>query len=135
TKVIAVDAVGSVLFGDQPKKRLIPGHGSAAPMPLYYDGLEDHHVLVTDLDCVVGCRRLVKKEGVFVGGSSGAVISGITKLQDMIPNGADVVAIICDRGGRYLDTVYNNEWVTKHFGDVGHLWEDQPQKAVEGAEI
>ena len=29
TKVIAVDAVGSVIFGDEQKKRLIPGHGAA----------------------------------------------------------------------------------------------------------
>ncbi|MGB1241455.1 MAG: 2,3-diaminopropionate biosynthesis protein SbnA [Chitinophagales bacterium] len=135
TKVIAVDAVGSVLFGDTPKKRLIPGHGSAAPMPLYYNGLENQHILVTDLDCIVGCRTLIKKEGVFAGGSSGAVISGITKLQNIIPDGADVVAIVCDRGGRYLDTVYSNEWVAKHFGNVAHLWKTQSKKTLEEVEI
>lgn len=136
TKVIAVDAIGSVLFGDKPKKRLIPGHGSAAPMPLYYEGLEDQHILVSDLDCIVGCRKLVKREGIFVGGSSGAVMSGITKLQNLIPDNATVVAIVCDRGGRYLDTVYNNDWVQEHFGEVAHLWERRAtsQKINEEAE-
>lgn len=129
TRVIAVDAVGSVLFGDTPKKRLIPGHGSAAPMPLYYDGLEDQHILVSDVDCIVGCRRLIKNEGVFAGGSSGAVFSGITKLQDIIPSGANVVAIVCDRGGRYLETVYNDTWVEKNFGDVAHLWREEEMMA------
>lgn len=32
TKVIAVDAVGSVIFGGERKKRLIPGHGAAMDM-------------------------------------------------------------------------------------------------------
>ncbi len=122
TKIVAVDAIGSVLFGDSPKKRLIPGHGSAAPMPLYYKGLEDRHILVSDLDCVVGCRRLIRSEGLFVGGSSGAIMSGITKLKETIPQGATCVAIVCDRGERYLNTVYNNEWVMEHFGEVTHLW-------------
>ncbi|HAI40729.1 MAG TPA: 2,3-diaminopropionate biosynthesis protein SbnA, partial [Maribacter sp.] len=31
TKIIAVDAVGSVLFGGPPLKRLIPGHGAGVP--------------------------------------------------------------------------------------------------------
>jgi cysteine synthase A len=28
-----------------------------------------------------------------------------------------------DRGERYLDTIYSDEWVMEHFGDVFSLWE------------
>jgi cysteine synthase A len=34
------------------------------------------------------------------------------------------VAILCDRGERYLDTVYSDDWVTEHFGSVSDLWKD-----------
>lgn len=41
TKIIAVDAVGSVIFGTKRGKRLIPGHGAAVVPALYYDGIAD----------------------------------------------------------------------------------------------
>lgn len=116
TKVIGVDARGSVIFGDKPQKRLIPGHGASVMPPHYQSGLEDDFVLVSDLDCVVGCRRLVHREGVFCGGSSGAVIAGIQKTMPFIPAGATVVGIFPDRGDRYLDTIYSDRWVENHFG-------------------
>lgn len=71
TSIFAVDARGSVIFGGQPAKRLIPGHGAAGRPELYRGDLADECVWVTDLDCVVGCRRLVHSEAVLAGGSSG----------------------------------------------------------------
>ena len=38
TKVFAVDAEGSVIFGGQPAKRLIPGHGAARRPPPFFAG-------------------------------------------------------------------------------------------------
>ena len=122
TKVIGVDAKGSVIFGDKPKKRLIPGHGAATMPPHYCPGLEDDFVLVSDLDCVIGCRKLILREGIFVGGSSGAVISGIEKMQHQIPPGSTVACILCDQGVRYLDTIFSDDWVEEHFGEVSHNW-------------
>ena len=111
TKVIAVDAVGSVIFGTKRGKRLIPGHGAAVVPALYYDGIADDFIQVTDSDCVIGCRKLLKKEGIFAGGSTGAIVSGIEKYMVNIPEDSSVVFIIHDRGERYLDTVYSDEWI------------------------
>lgn len=121
TKVIAVDAIGSVIFGDTPKPRLVPGHGAGVVPPHYQSGLEDEHILVSDLDCVLGCRRLVKQEAIFSGGSAGAVMSAIMKLENELAPGSTCVAILADRGGRYLDTIYNDEWVKTNFGEIEHL--------------
>jgi cysteine synthase A len=123
--IIAVDAQGSVIFGDTPRPRLIPGHGAGQMPQLYYPGLETTHILASDLDCVVGCRRLLRREAIFAGGSSGAVLSSIDKMQTEIPDGARCVAIICDRGERYMDTIYSDSWVSAHFGDVSHLWQQE----------
>jgi 2,3-diaminopropionate biosynthesis protein SbnA len=122
TKMYAVDALGSVIFGGQEKKkRLIPGHGAAIRPDLFDERLADRCVHVTDIDCVVGCRRLVKYESILAGGSSGAVLSAIDQVRHEIPSGATCVAILPDRGERYLDTIYSDEWVEKHFGPLPQI--------------
>jgi len=118
TKVIAVDAVGSVIFGGHKAKRLIPGHGAAVRPNLYRLGMAFECIHVTDLDCVIGCRRLVEREAILAGGSSGAVLTAFERIQHRIPSGANCVMIFPDRGERYLDTIYSDSWVEEHFGDI-----------------
>jgi cysteine synthase A len=118
TKVIAVDAAGSVIFGGEKGVRLIPGHGASRVPELYKPGLEHRHIKVTDRDCVEGCYRLLRREAIFAGGSSGGVATAVYSLRGQIPPGARCVAILCDRGERYLDTVYSRGWVSGHFGDT-----------------
>lgn len=119
TKIIAVDAKGSVIFGDKRGKRLIPGHGAARVPELFQPGLESEVIHSTDIECILGCRHLLRTEAILAGGSSGAVISAIDKKRKEIPAGAICAAILCDRGERYLDTVYSETWVMDHFGDIG----------------
>jgi cysteine synthase A len=121
TKVIAVDAVGSVIFGGKPGKRLIPGHGSARVPELFKPSLANKHVQVSDLECVISCHLLLREEAILAGGSSGGVISAIHKMLPKIPPNSTCVAILCDRGERYLDTIYSQDWVSKHFGDISHF--------------
>ncbi len=125
TKIMAVDAVGSVIFGGKPAKRLLPGHGAGRRPELYHASLADECIHVTDLDCVVGCRRLVQSEAILAGGSSGGVLMAVDHVRHRIPRGATCVAIFHDRGERYLDTIYSDDWVDEHFGDVSELWQDQ----------
>lgn len=53
-------------------------------------------------------RRLAKEEGIFCGVSSGGAVAGALRLSQEIEN-ATIVAIICDRGDRYLSTGIYNE--------------------------
>lgn len=122
TRIIAVDAVGSVIFGGKKAKRLIPGHGASMSPALYRDGLVHDSILVPDIDCVVGCHRLVDEEALLAGGSSGAIISAIERYAPNLFPGAVCAAILPDRGERYLDTIFNDEWIKEHFGDIEHLW-------------
>lgn len=124
TRIIAVDAQGSVIFGGPKAKRLIPGHGASMVPELFRKDLADECVHVTDLDCVVGCHRLVQEEAVLAGGSSGAVVHAVERLLPQFSYGANCVAILPDRGERYLDTIYSPQWVREHFGEITHLWQE-----------
>lgn len=118
TRIIAVDAEGSVIFGGNPGRRLIPGHGASRVPELYQPDLEDAHLQVSDLDCVTGCYQLLHREAIFAGGSSGGLISAIARMRDEIPAGSNCVMILCDRGDRYLDTVYSRKWVEESLGQI-----------------
>jgi cysteine synthase A len=97
--------------------------------------MADRCVSVSDLDCVVGCRRLVGREAILAGGSSGGVLMAIEQIKGEIASGSTCVAIFPDRGERYLHTIYSDSWVREHFGDVSHLWqsgemEDQQARSM-----
>jgi cysteine synthase B len=66
---------------------------------------------VIDMDQVSAehtMRRLASEEGIFAGVSSGGAVAGALLLSEQVSN-AVIVAIICDRGDRYLSTgVYSN---------------------------
>ncbi len=117
TRIYAVDAVGSVIFGGKKGKRLIPGHGSGITPILYKEGLAHRQIAVSDFDCVAGCRRLLEREGLLAGGSSGAAFMGFMQTRDEIPPGATCVILFPDRGDRYLDTIFSDAWVTAQFGN------------------
>lgn len=123
TKIYAVDAKGSVIFGGQSARRLIPGHGAAVIPELYQNDLADSCVHVSDVDCVVGCRRLVRSEAILAGGSSGGIVMAVEEVRSTIPDDANCVLLFADRGERYIDTIYSDAWVTEHFGAISHLWE------------
>src|SRR5919204_4225934 len=102
TKIFAVDAHGSVIFGGQPAERLIPGHGAARRPELYRADLADECVWVTDLDCVVGCRRLVHSEAILAGGSSGGVVMAVEKGEEEKTGREKWGVIFFESGGHEL---------------------------------
>jgi cysteine synthase A len=109
TKVIAVDAVGSVTFGESAGPRHIPGLG-ASRRPEIADLHEPHTVVhVAERDAVLACRRLLDDHGLLAGGSTGSVIAAVEQYP--FPAGSSVVAISPDLGDRYVDTLYDPAWV------------------------
>lgn len=111
-RVVAVDAAGSVIFnGAQPRKRDLPGIGSSRTPELLCEEEIDDVLYVDDYDSARGCRELLLGEGILAGGSSGAVIAAVQRLAPELPEGARVVTILPDRGERYMDLVYDDEWM------------------------
>lgn len=113
-RVVAVDAVGSIIFGAPAGPREIPGIGSSRVPELLDTTLIDTIMHVSDWEAVQGCRQLVTTEGILAGGSSGSVITAIHKLLATLSGPQRILTILPDRGERYLDTVYNDAWVVQH---------------------
>lgn len=115
-KIVVADSPGSVIFKGTRGKRLIPGHGAGVRPSLYQNGLADRCIQVTDLESVIGCRRLLSTEALLVGGSSGATFMAVSKIADEIPPGSICVMLFPDRGDRYLDTIFSDSWVAQNLG-------------------
>lgn len=116
TQIIAVDAVGSVIFGGAKGTRQFPGLGAAVAPLINRVELIDRITYVTESECVATCRELVRTEAIMAGASSGGVLSAIQAMhhRNEMTDGAVCVAILPDRGERYMDTVYNDDWVLRH---------------------
>ena len=84
----------------------IPGirRWSPAYLPEIYDAVRVDQVLdISQQESEHTMRRLAAEEGIFCGVSSGGAIAGALRLSKEVSN-AVIVAIICDRGDRYLST-------------------------------
>ena len=116
-RVVAVDSVGSVTFGGEPGRRMIPGLGMNVRPPMLDESYVDEVVRVEEADTIRTCHRLAGS-GFLFGGSTGTVVSGAMGWLAM--NGSEdvtAVAIAPDFGERYLDTVYQENWVQDLYGD------------------
>lgn len=115
TRITAVDSEGSVTFGFPPGPRLVPGLGTSRKPEICQVAAPDDIVIVSESDAIRACRSFARK-GIFLGGSSGAVLAAVSRMSGQIPPGSRVVAISPDLGDRYADTVYSDDWVVRHFG-------------------
>jgi cysteine synthase A len=120
-RVVAVDSVGSVTFGGPAGRRMLPGLGSGIRPPLLDESLVDEVVRVDEADTIRACHRLARR-GFLFGGSTGTVVSGA--MSWLARHGAGhygagphtAVAIAPDLGERYLDTVYQTNWIEAIYG-------------------
>src|SRR6266540_2618278 len=78
-RIIAADTQGSVIFGDAPRKRHIPGVGSSVVPPLLAQARIDDVVLIPERETVAACRELLAAHGLFVGGSSGTAYAALQR--------------------------------------------------------
>ncbi len=101
------------VIGLQPAEgSQIPGirRWPAAYLPAIFEPARVDRVLdVTQQEALVMMRRLAREEGICCGVSSGGAVAGALRVAAEIKQGV-VVAIICDRGDRYLSTgVFSDE--------------------------
>ena len=95
------------IIGLQPEDGAsIPGirRWPEAYLPKIFDAARVDQVLdISQQEAEDTMRALAREEGIFCGVSSGGAIAAALKLSGQVENSV-IVAIICDRGDRYLST-------------------------------
>jgi cysteine synthase B len=95
------------IIGLQPQEGAsIPGirRWPAAYMPSIFDAAKvDQTLDISQQAAEQTMRRLAREEGIFCGVSAGGSVSAALEISKQVEN-AVIVAIICDRGDRYLSS-------------------------------
>ncbi|WP_433535150.1 pyridoxal-phosphate dependent enzyme [Micromonospora sp. CA-249363] len=110
-RVVGVDCVGSMLFG-QPDRpgRLQSGLGNSL-LPANLDRrLVDEVHWLNDHEAFAATRELAREQQIFAGNTSGSVYRALCDVARRTPPGGRVVGIFPDRGDRYADTVYDDDY-------------------------
>ena len=132
TQVVGVDPIGSILYELHRSGQYTMAEGYKVEgigedfLPGTTDlSVIDEIVQVNDRESLLMTRRLVREEGIFSGGSGGAVVMGALRYihnQHLGPE-AVVVIILPDSGSRYLSKVFDDDWMREN-GFLDQVWSD-----------
>lgn len=111
-RVVAVDCVGSMIFGqpDWPQRRQSGLGNSMQPANVDY-GLFDEVHWLSDDEAFAATRQLAREQQIFAGNTAGSVYQVLRHVAAHALEGTTVVGILPDRGDRYVGTVYAGEVV------------------------
>jgi cysteine synthase/biotin carboxylase len=106
-RVVAVDAVGSVLFAqpDVPSRKQSGLGNSLYPGNLDHTIVDEVHWL-SDAEAFDATRRLAGEQQIFGGNTSGSVYRILTHVAAHAAPGTRIVGILPDRGDRYIQSVF-----------------------------
>lgn len=114
-KIIGVDPEGSILGGGtEIKSYLVEGIGYDFFPDVLDNELIDAYVKTNDLDSFTTARRLMKEEGLLVGGSSGAAMWGALQAAKSLKQGQKCLVILPDSIRNYMSKFPNDEWMKQH---------------------
>ena len=121
-KIVGVDPVGSLYYDyfhtgqlTHPYTYVVEGIGEDfLPTTMNFEHV-DEVIRVNDKECFQMTRRLVREEGLFVGGSCGAAVAGALKYLRLNDNPElNAVVLLPDSGSRYLSKIFNDNWMREN---------------------
>jgi cystathionine beta-synthase len=145
-QIVGVDPVGSLYYDYFKTGKLteaytytLEGIGEDfLPSTMQFEYMDDC-VRVTDKECFLMTRDVVRKEGIFCGGSGGAAVVGALKwLRANDTEGKQVLILIPDTGRQYLGKIFNDDWMRENryleeahaLGTVRDLLGNTPRRKV-----
>ncbi|ETD34049.1 MULTISPECIES: PLP-dependent cysteine synthase family protein [Williamsia] len=113
-KLVGVDTVGSTIFGQPAHSRLMRGLGSSIyPDNVDYSAFDEVH-WVAPHEAVWSCRTLASTHHASGGWSVGAVALAAGWIARTSPPATRIAAVFPDGPQRYFDTIYNDEYCSRH---------------------
>ncbi len=108
--VAVADPEGSVFGGGPKGSYLLEGIGNDHEPGIYDASVVDEVITVADRDAFRMARRLVREEGLMVGGSAGAAVVAAITLAERMPEGR-VVVLLPDTGRNYMGKLFDDAWM------------------------
>lgn len=112
-RIVAVDSEGSLVTGDSPGERLIPGIGASRRSSFLRPGAYDHAAQIGAVDSVAACRIFRADTEIALGGSSGSALAAYVAdlaAEIRIRHG---LVLSADGGTKYEATVYDDDWLDR----------------------
>jgi cystathionine beta-synthase len=123
-QVVGADPEGSIYSGGPVHPYRVEGIGEDFWPETFDPEVVDRYVTVSDGDSFLMARRLVAREGLFAGGSTGTALCAALQVARELddPEGL-VVTVIPDGGRPYVSKVFNDSWMREYgyLGDAGGL--------------
>jgi cystathionine beta-synthase len=144
-QIVGVDPVGSLYYEYVKTGRMtkafsyyVEGIGEDfLPSTMNLDILDDV-VQVDDRECFMMTRELVRREGIFCGGSCGAAVMGAIKYARTLKTPKRILVLLPDNAQKYLSKIFNDDWMRsngflnehENEGTVAHILKRRPQKLI-----
>lgn len=114
TRLVAVDARGSVALGGVAGPRLLTGIGASRRSRFLAADLYDERILVGDEEAFSFCHALRERAGLSLGGSSGAVVAAAGRYLERHPEARRCLCLCADGGERYASSIFSDGWLARH---------------------
>lgn len=120
-KMVGVDPVGSLYYDYFKTGKMTQAHPYQVegigedflPTTIDFDVI-DEVVRVTDKECFVTARELVRQEGILCGGSCGASVAGAIKYAESVNAPIRILAHLPDTAYRYLSKYLDDDWMREN---------------------
>ena len=110
--IVGADPEGSILGGgDEVKPYLVEGIGYDFIPDVLDNDLVDEYVKTNDRDSFITARRLIKEEGLLIGGSSGSAVWTALKVAGRLKRGDVCLVVLPDSIRNYLSKFVDDDWM------------------------
>jgi cystathionine beta-synthase len=120
-RLVGVDPIGSLYYEYVKTGRM------TRPFSYYVEGIGedflpstmnlkmlDEIIRVDDKECFLMTRDLVRQEGLYVGGSSGAAVAGAIRYAEMTKRKENILVLLPDGAAKYLSKIFDDKWMREN---------------------